>query len=415
MSKLPITKFDKTKFRSTTDSEHYNDFKERVFYDVVELFNMANELEAELEKTDYQMSMNGYFQQQSIERLQRDVIRVEKELEYQAANPNSKVTFVFPEDMQVDGTSDILERAYLDRQHHVVHLPIGGRLVSKTYLYDRVTDDIVVPDSLRAYAVPVEPPVQGVEIEDTEFKNAFTGEARKHWHRKIIYPLEHQVEADVTTEFIVSLPDTIISNRNVNMITLHPYPLNSLRINKIEYRMEEGSTWRLLPGWPTDDELGEPEPYSFARQLKFAFPTIAIQEIKVTMTQFNWVSEKNRKVYHFGIEELGVFEANYQAKLGKVNIPIRLGDTEGTFNVKECIPTFQNDNALTDQTANRSELFTYSIYTVDEEGKEEYVNDTFPITVTARQLLLKASLHIDPETLTTPILESVELSYEKTT
>lgn len=414
MAKLPVSRQNGVKFRSPTNSEKYNDFQERAFYDIMELFNMANELQETLEATDYGLSVNGHFQQQSIVRLRQQVLVAEKELAFQKEGQGELVAFAFPENVQVDGSMDPTERAYIDRQHHLVHLPIAGRLVSKTYLYDQVTGDVVTPESLRAKAVPEEPKVQGTSIVDNDFKNAFTGETSKYWHRKMIFPLEYEPEEQVRTEFIVTLPDTVISSRNVNMITLSPYPLNSLRINKIEYRTSENSgNWALIPGWPRHNETNEALPYDFAGQLKFAFPNASMKEVKVTMTQFNWVAEEHQKVYHFGIQELGVFEANYQAEIGRFNIPFRLADQEETFTIDECIPKFQNDSALTDKTKNRARLFTYGIYTINEDGKEEYVKDTFPVTVTTRQLLLKASIHMDPHTLTTPTLESVELTYKK--
>jgi hypothetical protein len=408
MSSIPSMRQDVVRFREPSNSEKYNGTQADVFYDIVTLFNSANDLNTELKITNEAILTAAQFQQMKMQEIQNTLILLQQQLDVQELDSTQHVARAFTENFIVDATASAAERAYLDTFHGLLHLPITGKHISKVYIYDEVTDEIVTPSSLDVAVGPEA--YLGATIEQNSILNAFNGDNYSYWHRKVIMPLESSPAAGTMyTEVIITLPDTIISNRDINMIYLHPFPLNTLTINKIEYQLDGG--WNLLPGWPVDGLSALPIAYLDAGNLKFCFPTTAMSRIKITMTQPRYIEENYKKVYHFGLQEFGVFYTDYQSEIGKIDMPFNLPSKTASRLITGITPKFFNEAALSDQSVDKSKLFSYNIYTVDEQGQYQYTRDTFPILVSTDLVIVKATIHADPQNKATPTLESVELTY----
>lgn len=408
MAKIPSTKKQLVAFRGPSSSAKYNEFQNDAFYDITELFNMANTLEQELGATVQVHNLTSHYQEMRIRELEQELYRVTNLLDTYREGTGKYSARLYVDDMEPDLTVNDYEQAHLDTFHGLVHLPITGKMNSKVYIYDEVANEIVTPKNLQVTALPEER--RGWKIEDNELHNAFNGDNTSYWHRRIVMPIEDMPKKPVQTELIVKLPENIISNKDVNMIYVHPFPLNSMTIDKIEYRVDD--EWRLLPGYPMDALRGRPAPMKNAGNLKFCFQPIAMNEVKITMTQPRYVEENYQRVYHFGIQELGIFHVDYQSEMGKFTVPVVLKGASPNKLITGIKPKFRNETAISDKTETKSSVFGFNLYTVDEKGQKHYTKDTFPIAVNTTDLLVKATVYTDPNSNLTPALESIELTYE---
>lgn len=410
MPKIPSTQHKAVRFRGPTDSAEYNAHQEDVFYDLMQLFQITNELDKSLQVTSQALELNSQFQHLYVQELENEVQKLKEALAAIESGTGKHTAYAYSEDIVKDPNALESEQAHLDPLHRLVHLPVTGMESSKTYIYDSIAKRIVLPSALKVEALPKIS--SKWMIEDTNLTHAVNGNNEEYWHRKMITDQSNTSLSSPTCEFIVTLPDTIISNRDINTVYLHPFPLNGVTVNKIEYRLD--GDWKLLPGWKTD-ETGKPAEVARAGNIKLCFPSIAISQIKVTMTQHHWLEENTKKVYHFGIQELGIFYTDYQAQIGRIEIPFNLTGGNATKKLTGLKPLFSNSEALTDSSVEKSSLFSYQIYAVDETGQLQYTKDSFPILVNTDRIVVKAAVHRDPHSNANPTLESVELTYEDST
>ena len=407
MSRIPKAEHASISFRGRASSEAQNRKNEEAYEDLLELFGAANELEQELEEIRDTFTVNKRFQHLYIQKLERQVRDLEGRIERRIDGETHHIHLVAAEEMRHDPSVAVNERAYIDNEYGVAHLPLTSNATSKLYLTDEVTGARRIPAALRIAALPASR--LGARIEENDVKRAIDGDANTRWTRRVILPLEESPEGGVQTEVVITLPDTIISSRNVNLLTLRTFPVNSLQIDKVEYRLE--GDWQLLPGWEVDEETGEPMPVQDAGNLKLAFPELAMGEVKVTMTQRNWFDENEEKVYHFGLEEFGVFHVDFQSELGRIDIPVTLRGASETKVLRALHPILANEGALVDG-GEFAPAISYSIYTVDANERLHYTKDTFPVVTTHPKVLIRAVINKDRYNGATPVLKAAELVYD---
>lgn len=404
MSNVPSLRTRSSKFRSGTSSHDHNVMAEETLYDLNNLFNLVNEQEALLLDAKSVMSTENKYQAVRIQRLEKELREIQNLYKQLQEGSGKYKQQVYVDKFQPDPAASLQEKAELDTYHSMLTLPVTGKTQSKIYLYDEITQDVVLPETLK---VDVQPKSNQVNITDNDVMKAF-GSNGEIWTRKYSFEMNDPV-ASVTTVVTMTLPDNIISNRDINTLVFHPFPLSTVDIDKIEYRMEGG--WNLLPGFPQND-AGAPIPIEDASNVKFCFESIPMAEVRITLTQRNFLIENHRKVFYVGAAEIGVAFTDYQSSLGRFLVPAILEGKTETKVITGVIPHFKNTHALTDRTEEKRSIFNYSIYTIDSAGALQYTRDSLPIMVTGEMILIKANISADAKTGAAPALESVEIRYE---
>lgn len=378
---------------------------EETLYDLNNLFNLVNEQERLLEDTKSILSTENKYQSIRIQNLEQKLQQIEQLYNQLQAGAGKYKKRVFANDFQKDPAANAQESAEIDTYHSLLTLPVTGKTQSKIYLYDEIAKEVVLPDSL---IVALEPKENGINIFDNDIRYAF-GTHDNIWARRFVFNAD-DTTSEVTTTITITLPDNIISSRDINTLTFHPFPLSTVDIDKIEYRMEGG--WKLIPGFP-QDSAGAPVTIQDATNLKFCFEAIPMAEVRITLTQRNFIIEDHQKVFYMGAEEIGIAYTDYQSSLGRFQVPVMLDGVSGTKLVTGVIPHFKNNSILSDISIEKRSVFNYAIYKMDEAtGAIEYTRDILPIMVTGDVILIKANVNADPQTGTAPALESIEIQYE---
>lgn len=384
-----------SRFRDATDSSKQNDHLQQVFYDLTELFNVANMHEEEIEKLRKFFEISSHYSQEHMDAMKRELIALKEEL-YAAQHPGETyIRTLYASDAQTDKLSEEYERAMIDTQHDIITLPYSSYSSSKLYIYDEMNDEYILPNTIKPTIIPA---ADGSIIRENDFKDALTPDEFKVWHREYRYfaGLKDHVEAQI----IVPLPDNIISNRDVNTIYIHPFPMNSMDIMNIEYQLDGG--WRQLPGFKKIED---------ASNSKFCFSPIEMSVVRITLRQRHFIEKGGQQVFHMGIRELGIAHNDYQTGVGRFELPLEFNQAFTNKEIVNITPHYANEESLSVHQK-ETRLLTFKVYEVDNNEKETYVSDTFPIQIKGKKVILKGVLSFDRNTRATPALSSVEIAYK---
>ncbi len=391
-SGVPATPREEKPFRGEAKSEDYNKFTRRTFFDISNLYNIANKLEEDLNFAIETNRVTDVFIQMKLAEQDRLI----REMEIEKASLNNAIKqFVMAKDMLPDETSKT--PASTDRHHNLVTISSTGSPVSKLYLTDTFTGEIILPNVLNAV---VDPPADNAIIKDTNIFDSIKG-GFAFWRRKVTKRASEYIPS-VSAQVIIDLPEEIITNRNVNMINIAPYPCGMVDIANIEYNVD--GSWNVIPGFV---------PMSNAKDMVLYFASIAIKQLRITFKQRNFIIEGENKQFYLGAKRIGVYSANYKTENGDLLIPIELKGS-GRRAINTITPLFANAGALTDTTTEKRSVFNYAIYEVDDQGNLIFTRNTLPIYVNSNNIIIKASLNADPNNKAIPALEAVELDYSIT-
>lgn len=395
MSEAPKYSSQQVRFRGGADSSNFNTHTDELFYDLTELFNTANRQDLELDRLREFFEVGSHFSQDHMDQLRNLIRSLEEELAAVQKPGEVYKKTLYVTDMKSDESVSEYERAFVDTQHDIVTLPAADQSGSKLYLYDDVNNEYIVPNTLKYNITPA---ANDIDIKENELLDALTPDAFKFWHRQYIFPsgMKNQVECQVT----LTLPDNIISSRDVNTIYIHPFPLKAIDIMNVEYHLDGG--WKTIPGFVPQED---------AANLKLCFSPTAMKEIRITLRQRHAIRKGNKHIFHMGLRQIGVFYHDYQSGIGRFEIPVEFNSAFSNKTITGINPVFMNETALSvHQTGTR--LLTFKVYEVDESGKLSYLNDTFPIQVKKQKILLKGVMSIDRNTRSTPAVSAVELLYK---
>lgn len=179
-----------------------------------------------------------------------------------------------------------------------------------------------------------------VKLSEGNPENAFNGDNQSYWQRKVEFDLDSDVE-EVQVELTVRVPDQ--ANTEANALYIRPYPVSQVDILDLGISADLSSAFsppgNSYPAFPT--VLPE-NPIDNARDTRFFISTQSVQRIRIRLRQRNWYEENGRKVFSYGLQELGLqlseFDKTYSATAA-------LGDNH-TFITKFTCPTDKSFKGL---------------------------------------------------------------------
>lgn len=394
MANAPSYSMHSVRFRDATESHKQNEHTQEVFYDLVELFNLANEQEIQIDRIREFFEVAGYFSQRHIDAMTTELETLRQQVNELQNASTEYVKTIYASQMKVDGEVPEYEQAMIDTVHNLVTLRPSSYSNSKIYLYDDLNSEYIVPNTLE---YEVTPAADGLTIQENDFGEALTPDEFKFWHRKYLYNVNQK---EATCQILLKLPDNIISSRDVNTVYIHPFPLQTMDIVNVEYNLNGG--WKAIPGFSPVEEAGN---------VKFCFSPTAMSEIRITLRQRHFIQKGGKNIFHIGLRDIGVFYDDYQSAIGRFEIAVDLNEK---FQKKEIVgikPIYQNESTLSVNQTN-TRLATFKVYEVDATGKARYLNDRFPLPIESSKILLKGVLSFDKNSRSTPAISAVELTFK---
>ena len=376
-------------FRGRANSEDYNKFTRRTFFDITQLCNIANQLELEVKWLQEVAGVSEHITQARIALLKERIELLEQQI-----TPAGNFKSIVPAHM-MSSDPDSTTPALIDTTYGVATIVPAALPVSKLYLKDLFTGEVILPKSLN---MVIDPPA-GENIQDTDLRHCITADGFNLWRRKVIRSASTVTPDGAIARLVIDLPESIITNQDINCITIAPYPLGMLDITNIEYNT--GGAWAPIPGFqPIDD----------ANNCMFSFPVITIRQLAITFRQRYALPDGAKRAYYLGARKIGIYNYTHKLSTGDLIIPFKLKDT-GPHKITAIEPIFTNANTLSDQTIYKRNIFSYTINEVDAE--DNLIPAAAPaVVVIGDKIVLKATIHRDPINGVIPTLQSVRLSYE---
>jgi hypothetical protein len=206
-------------------------------------------------------------------------------------------------------------RPVVDSTYGIMHLPVNA-VESKFYTSSIFTTDTISPLSL-TYSVSstftdsgavsaVDHEEGAIEIDEGIVPNAFNGVNTKYWVRTVEFSAESDV-TEVQCELIVNVPNQ--NNTMSNVLTIHPYPIGNVDIIDISVSSDLSGSFVSLPH---PDAPTASKPLNNAREHKFVFSPMDIDQVRIRLRQKNFTNYNGRKVFRYGMQELGLFLIDFE-------------------------------------------------------------------------------------------------------
>jgi len=199
--------------------------------------------------------------------------------------------------------SSISKRAAVSTQYGQATVPMNA-VESRLYALEILAEGTVVPNTLSVTTTGIFDKQlgdgltnyeDGGTLEETDPKNLANGNNRSYWRRRVIYPLESDV-TEVEVEVTIDVPES--ANIHANVISAHPYPLGNVDITGLWISPDKTGSFTAVPGFSETRGAGKE---------RWFFPDQKVAQLKVRLRQRNWFEENGRKVFEYGLQELGVF------------------------------------------------------------------------------------------------------------
>lgn len=181
-------------------------------------------------------------------------------------------------------------------------VPMNG-IQQKFISLDFRTSEVVAPTNLTVSVTGTFDKLDGngsldyehggtITVGDTSL--AFNGVNTDKWVRQVSFGLESDVD-DVECVMIVRVPSQ--TNPQSNTLILHPHPWGEVDIVDVAIAADLSSTFTTLPGFTTQNG---------AKYIRLFFPTQTVAQVKIRFRQRNWRPMNGRRVFRYGLEELGL-------------------------------------------------------------------------------------------------------------
>lgn len=318
-----VTSRKPVSFRGALKSSDFNDFQSEVVSDLVSLSSAVNTVYSQFKKTITALSNDMIYLKNQIDYLRRNQLYAEE----MAANfdfiTSRLVDFSSTEGISFPGSDDSHSAMVNVAVGHIT-LPIVA-VQNKMFLTSLRSGRIVQPPDLVVEVKSVFDKGDGSGLVDYEHgarvypgkpKNAFNGNNQSVWVRRVELPLDSNITS-VEIEVVITVPDSTSSLANV--IDIDPFPYGSVDITELATSSSGSSAFTRVPTFtPVDNAVTS----------RWYFPVVNVNRIKLRLRQRNWVEEDGKKVFYYGLQELGLklieFDKTYKAgaSLGENNSAI---------------------------------------------------------------------------------------------
>jgi len=303
----PITVTDSVRYRGILNSDSENDFREMAANDIQDLGKAINTLYSMiLRSNSINHNESAY--------LRRQIGSLIQQREWE---DSAKASLGFTSHRYIDlrDTKGVLfPNNDTDQFSAMVNAQFGEATLPANAIHNRFfstsisTGRVVVPADLVTKVTSIFDKGDGEGLVDYERggrvtvgkpENAFNGNNQSFWVRRVEFPLDSRVD-QVEVELTVDVPEGGSSKANV--IEIYPYGNGSMDLQSVSTSADSSDTFTSLAGFTATNNI------TFKR---YHFPVQRVERIKVRLRQRNWITENGKKVFYYGLQELGLRLVDY--------------------------------------------------------------------------------------------------------
>ena len=308
----PISQNNPNVYKGPSSSAEFNKLRNDIHYDLVQLFELANEHGEEIKTNMDVLIRENFFLQNKIVELEKLVDKIGIDLLYK--NQGVQKQRLIKSFYSLEGLSDgdAGKEAYINTMYGYLTVPPADT-VSKVS-YQAADGQVIIPESLEVKVFesnntqPLDETtgmLTHYSIEDDKTYLAFDRDKNSFWVHTSSFPEDSGV-SEVYGIIHMKLPLDVLNNVYANTLVLNPFPEYSLRIRDIQVK-GQGEQWRRLENYPTaNDAQGEEIPVEIqnASKLTFSFPKSEVTEVQIMFTQPYWFSSEGKREFVYGFQEI---------------------------------------------------------------------------------------------------------------
>ena len=366
-------------YKAINSSSVHNKNQEEILNDILDLYNKTNSIEKVInEQLDYiklenttleSIYMAMYNKYLDLYQRYESMLNIKDEKRY-IASPQDCNIFDDEFGAIIDNiTSDITVRP--------------SKKVSKFIIFDSITDSVYIPDTLNVNIREVND--KGIiSTTNNDIYAPFYNDNNLYWTRKVV--TDNTVE-EVETEYIISLPEDIMTTFDMNEIFISPF---LCRVKAVYGRFGDSNTWELINGQENHDAIrfttGSLGYINNNRPFRLNFPDTKINQIKILLSSSNYTEgETNIRTFMYGLKRVAGYINYYNDyEANTFQFDVSLKDHQGLM-ITGVTPHFNNST----EYGKYSKDFVCDIYYQDESGYYHKIVDTFPFIPTTENLRVK--------------------------
>lgn len=355
-------------YKSINSSAIHNENQEEILNDILDLFNKTNSIEKVVnEQMDYIKLENSMIESiylamfnkyKDMYQRYQSLLNIKDEKKY-IVMPQDCVTYDEEFGAVIDSiTTDITVRP--------------SKKVSKFVIFDSITNNIYIPDSLNVNINSVSK--NGIISSiDNDMYAPFYNDNNLYWTRKVVS--DNTIES-VETEYIIDLPEDIMTSPMINEIYISPF---LCRVKEVYGRYGDSNSWVLIQGQDSHDALifqdGIIGHINNNRPFRLNFSEVKVNQIKIIVIASSYTeNETNLRNFTFGIKQIGAYENYYNDyEANSFQFDVSLKEHTGLM-VTGVVPLFNNSTEL----GLYSRDFVCDIYYKDSKDYYHKIVDAFP-------------------------------------
>lgn len=294
------------RYRGALSSADYNDTQEEIISDIQELSSAVNSLSSRLTNTANILNQENAHLRRQVDALREQQKYVETDAAAYGYAASRYVDFSNTEGITFPNGIDDSKSLMLSADFGEVTLP-PNTVENKFYTTSLVSNKIVSPplsitvqgnfdkqtgDGVVNYE-------KGGKVYEGKPAYAFNGVNDLYWVRKVEFPLSSRVD-EVEVELTITVPEG--SSSNANLIELYPYPNGAVDVTELATASDLGNNFIRVEGFEPTDNI---------TTRRYHFAPKGVDQVKIRLRQRNWVEENGKKVFVYGLQELGLKLVDY--------------------------------------------------------------------------------------------------------
>lgn len=337
----PISQNNPNAYRGPSSSVEFNKLRNDMHYDLVQLFQLANENEESIEENMDVLIRENFFLQNKVIEMEKLVEKISTDLLYKSQNSNKQRLIKSFYSLSGLSDGDTSKQAYVNTMYGYLSIP-GSDAVSKIS-YQSADGQVIIPSSLETQVFEsnnIQPldEATGMKtyytIEDDKIYRAFDKNKNSFWVHTSSFPEDSGV-TEVYGIIHIKLPLDVMNNVYANTIILNPFPEYSLKIRDIQAK-GYGEQWHRIENYPTEKDtngLDVPIEIENAGKLTFSFPKTEVTEIQILFTQPYWFASQGKREFVYGFQEIEVEHRIQNGSEAEIVSEFSLEETTKRFSI----------------------------------------------------------------------------------
>ena len=303
----PVSVPRPAKFRGPLTSQDYNQAQSEIISDVHSLANIVNSLNVNLSRNFTVLQNENAYLRRLVDSLKAQQSYNEEVSAYTNGLVTRMVDLSDTKGISFPNGLDDSQSPMLSAEFGEVTLPANST-ENKFYFTSLVSNKIVPPNTLIVNVKGEFDKKEGDGLVNYERggkvfsgnpENAFNGVNDSYWIRRVEFPLDSRVD-QVECELTVVVPDG--SRSQANTLELYPFPNGSVDVVELATASDLGDNYTRLSTFTPVNNLA---------LRRYHFGTTAVEQVKVRLRQRNWIEEDGKKVFYYGLQELGLKLVDY--------------------------------------------------------------------------------------------------------